>query len=105
MLAGRPVIAGKTGVFIDGGRSLRPSGQEKFFQVKLGIWRCAAHLMLTCGTLCCFLSRSIMDGIEPDCKRGILASFIRHLGTVLKVGESHHPAAQMRFTDSRCTYS
>jgi len=30
------VVTGKTGVLIDGGRTLRPSRQEKFFQVELG---------------------------------------------------------------------
>jgi len=46
MLARRPVVAGKAGVLIDGGRTLRPGRQKKFFQVELGFWRYAAHLML-----------------------------------------------------------
>jgi len=84
VLARRPVIAGKAGVLIDGGRTLRPSRQKELFQVKLRFWRCAAHLICVVPILVthqhgrpCRRLQALLTNRQKDLSRQISCSGMR----------------------------
>ncbi|HEX4646292.1 MAG TPA: hypothetical protein VH598_11870, partial [Verrucomicrobiae bacterium] len=64
----RAVIAGELRVTINGRRFLRPSGQEKFFQIKIRFWRCTHATTWPGYNVPGNIGSVSMDWLGMDCK-------------------------------------